>query len=74
VQWRVLNGPGKGHIADEKEYRALEVADNVCAVSYLAASGFTLTVVLNFETGRMFGFASGAEFWAPASGTFEFVP
>jgi hypothetical protein len=73
VEWRVLNGPQEGRTADEKEYRAFAVADNVCAASYLGASGYTLTVVLNFATGHIIGFASGEAFWAPARGTFEVV-
>jgi len=51
----------------------LEVADEICAVSYLAGSGFTLTVVLNFRDHRMVGYASGAKEWFPVGGTFEVV-
>lgn len=70
---RVLTGPQEGHTADEEEYAAFEVSESVYAVSYLAASGYTLTVVLNFETGEMFGFASGRDQWFPGRGTFEVV-
>lgn len=52
-------------------YAAFEVTPEVFAVSYLAESGFTLTVVLNFATGQMVGFASGNKQWVPVSGTFE---
>lgn len=34
-------------------------------------SGFTLTVVLNFATHEMVGFASGQDQWHPVRGTFE---
>jgi hypothetical protein len=40
-------------------------------VSYLAASGYTLTVVLNFRDHRMVGFASSSKDWHPVQGTFE---
>lgn len=73
LTWRVLSGPQEGHSADEKEYEVFEVSETVYAVSYLAASGYTLTVVLNFETGEMFGFASGQDQWFPGRGTFEVV-
>jgi hypothetical protein len=45
----------------------------VYAVSYLAPSGFTLTVVLNFATHDLVGFASDKEHWYPVRGTFETV-
>jgi hypothetical protein len=58
---------------EKPQYAALRVADDVYAVSYLAASGYTLTVVLNFKDRRMVGFASGAKDWHPVQGTFAVV-
>jgi MoaF N-terminal domain len=58
---------------ERAEYAAVQVADNIYAVSYLAPSGYTLTVVLNFRDRRMIGFASGAKEWYPIGGTFEVV-
>ena len=52
-------------------YAAFEVTPEVCAVSYLAPSGFTLTVVLNFATHEMVGIASSKDQWHPVRGTFE---
>lgn len=71
VTWRVLEGPQAGHSATEDEYTVFQVAEDVLAVSYLASSGYTLTVVLNFEDNSMAGFASGAEEWYPLKGKFE---
>ena len=51
----------------------MEVADRVYAVSYLAASGYTLTVVLNFQDQKVVGFASSAKDWHPVRGRFEVV-
>ena len=75
VEWHDAGGskPGSGGKAERPPYAAVEVADDVCAVSYLAPSGFTLTVVLNFKTGRLVGFASGAKEWYPIGGTFDVV-
>ena len=74
VEWRSTDGPTKGNTAKEKpEYGAMKVADGIYVVSYLAGSGYTLTVVLNFQEGRMVGFASGAKEWYPVQGTFEVV-
>jgi hypothetical protein len=55
-------------------YAAFEVTPEVFAVSYLSpSSGFTLTVVLNFDTGQLVGIASGGKDWFPLRGTFEVV-
>ncbi len=73
VVWRILDGPGKGASAQEKQYAAVQVSEDVHAVSYLGKSGHTLTVVLNLATGRMFGFASSNTDWHSMTGTFEIV-
>ena len=62
-----------GQPTREKRYAAARVTDDVCAVSYLAASGFTLTVVLDFRSGALVGFASNDKQWYPLKGTFEAV-
>jgi phenolic acid decarboxylase len=74
VEWRDAADAGKGSAAEERPaYAAVEVADGVYAVSYLAPSGYTLTVVLNFRDQKVFGFASSAKDWHPVRGKFEVV-
>ena len=73
VTWR-YDGKDEGASAKEQRYAAMQVSKDVITVSYLAASGHTLTVVLNLATGRMFGFASNNTEWHPLTGTFEMVP
>ena len=73
VVWRILDGPGKGASAQEKQYAAVQVSEDVHAVSYMGKSGHTLTDLLNFATGRMFGFASSNADWHSMTGTFEVV-
>jgi hypothetical protein len=74
VEWRDAGSPGKGGAAKERPpYAAVEVADGVYAVSYLAPSGYTLTVVLNFRDRKVVGFASSAKDWHPVRGSFEVV-
>jgi molybdenum cofactor biosynthesis protein MoaF len=73
VTWRILDGQGKGASAREKHCAAMQVSADVHAVSYLAASGHTLTTVLNFSTGRAFAFASNNTDWQALTGTFEVV-
>ena len=73
VVWRAVDGPWKGHSRQEKRYDAVRVTEDVHTVSYLSASGHTLTVVLDLATGRMVGFASNDTEWSSQSGTFEVV-
>ena len=47
--------------------------DEVEMVSYLADSGFTLTVALNFTDHRLASIASNNEQWFAAQGTFDEV-
>ena len=59
--------------ADRPKYRAFRIAEDVAIASYLGASGYALTVALNFSDGRIAGFASNNEEWFPCEGTFEEV-
>lgn len=75
VEWRDAEAsPSDGPAKERPEYAAVQVADGVCVVSYLAPSGFTLTVALNFQNSKIVGFASGAKEWHPVEGTFEVEP
>lgn len=83
VEWHDVAGPPKGRSSgreeqatrakEKPEYAAMRVADDVYVVSYLAGSGYTLTVVLNFQDHRVVGFASSSQEWHPVQGTFEIV-
>ncbi|MGZ5074306.1 MAG: hypothetical protein ACXWBL_14280 [Usitatibacter sp.] len=70
---KVGDGAPAGKMAHEKKYAALRVRDLVYVVSYLASSGFTLTVAMDFEGGKLAGFASNEKQWFPVKGTFEVV-
>ena len=74
VEWRDAGTPKKDGPAKERvEYAAIKVGNGIYLVSYLAPSGFTLTVALNFHDSKIVGFASGAKEWHPIQGTFEVV-
>jgi hypothetical protein len=81
VEWRDTKPPqsaeGKrprqGGPPERPAYAAVAVADGAYLVSYLAASGYTLTVVLNFQDQQLIGFASSAKEWFPVRGVFEVV-
>ena len=73
VEWRILDGAAKGHSARETKYSAVQVSPNVIVTSYLAASGHTLTAVLNMTDHRVVGYASGHDVWHTFTGPFEIV-
>lgn len=73
VVFRKMEGDKGGKPTREKQYASFEVAPATHLVSYLGASGYTLTIALNFDTGRMYGFASNDKEWYPVSGTMEAV-
>ncbi len=75
VTWREVGGAAKETPSTEKRpgtrYAAFEVAPGLHLVSYLSESGFTLTVLVNTNTGQLHGFASSAKEWYPLTGTLE---
>ena len=74
VSFRKLNGASDGgKPTREKKYASFEVAPEVQLVSYLAESGYTLTIAMNFDTGRIYGFASNDKEWHPVSGRLAIV-
>jgi MoaF N-terminal domain len=73
VEYSKLDNGKPGAAKREKRYAAFAVSPDVQLVSYLAASGYTLTVAMNLETGRIYGFASNDKEWFPVSGTVESI-
>ena len=74
VEWHDAGSAGKGGAAKERPpYAAVQVADGVYVVSDLAASGYTLTVVLNLRDKKVVGFASSSKDWHPIRGKLEVV-
>ena len=75
VAYRKLEGAAEGgKPTGGNRYAAFEVSKGVHLVSYRAQeSGYTLTVALNFDTGRLYGFASNSDTWVPVTGSLEVV-
>jgi hypothetical protein len=65
--------PATANAKEQPAYAATRVADKIYLVSYLAPSGYTLTVALNFDDQQLVGFASGAKEWYPVRGIFQVV-
>lgn len=73
VRFTKVDGAATGKPANAKKYASFEVAPAVHLVSYLGDAGYTLTVAVNFDTGKLYGFASNEKEWYPVSGTSEVV-
>ncbi len=80
VEWREVDGdapeaggPSTSGTPERVPYGAFEVGPETYTVSYLAPSGFTLTVVANLGSGELVGFASSSDSWFPVRGTCERV-
>lgn len=59
----------KPGVADQ--YQVASLGQEVHAVSYLSASGYTLTVVLDYRTKKLVAFASNEKSLTMQHGTFE---
>jgi hypothetical protein len=68
---RAPHAPAASRKADRPRYYSVEVSDDFWLVSYLSSSGYTLTVVLNFDDGSMVGIASNDKNWIPVHGHFQ---
>ena len=62
---------GKPATEAKAKYEVAPVNEDVCAVSYLSDSGFTLTSVLDFDSGTVVSFASNEKELVPQRGMFE---
>lgn len=62
---------GKPPTRAKAKYEVAAINDDVCAVSYLSESGFTLTSVLDFDSGKVVSFASNEKQLVPQHGMFE---
>ena len=79
VTWRSV-GPGAAEkpsgetaapAAERAEYAASRLADDIYLISYLAPSGYTLTVAVNLRDRSVVGFASNDKQWFPVRGKVE---
>jgi hypothetical protein len=71
VVFREVGGNAPSPPADGEggtRYASFEVAPDMHLVSYLAGSGYTLTVLVNRQAKRLHGFASNDKSWFPLEG------
>jgi hypothetical protein len=79
VSWRATDGEekntkqqtGKPATEPKAKYQVAPVNEDVSVVSYLSASGYTLTSVLDFASGTVVSFASNEKELVQQRGIFE---
>jgi hypothetical protein len=72
ISYRMLGG-NSDTPTEAKHAEIAKVSDEVWAISYLGSAGYTLTVVLDFETNKLISFASNEKELSQQKGTFEVV-
>ena len=73
IEFRGVEGGTPGKSSRAVKGGTTLIADQVFAISYLGDAGFTLTVILDFRSKRMVGFASNEKDWFQQQGTFDVV-
>ena len=72
VEWRSAAAGAKQEGGGERvRFVDERIADGIRLVSYLSESGYTLTVVLNFQSRSIVGVASNNSQWMPVHGSLE---
>jgi hypothetical protein len=71
VSWRMAGGDPEKQPTKAKKCAITPVDDDVWAVAYLAESGYTLTMLLNFKTRRLVAFSSNEKDLGVQQGSFE---
>jgi hypothetical protein len=72
ITYRMLGG-NSDTPTEAKHSEIAQVSENVWAISYLGSAGYTLTVVLDFDTNSLISFASNDKELSQQTGTFEVV-
>jgi hypothetical protein len=73
VSFRPLDGKGEGKATEVKKYEIATLGPDVYAASYLGPSGYTLTAVLDYRSGKVVAFASNEKDLVLQHGTFREV-
>lgn len=70
MSYAAANG-GKQEFRTLRQYGALDIAEDICLVSFMDNEGRTLSFAMNFGDNRAQGFASLGANWQPIQGKFE---
>jgi hypothetical protein len=72
IEWHAA-GAAAAKTTLERECASADTGDRASVVSYRAASGYTLTVVLDFAEMTLLGFGSNSDMWSQQRGRFAVV-
>ncbi|HET6331876.1 MAG TPA: hypothetical protein VFG30_01620 [Polyangiales bacterium] len=72
ITYRMLGGNSE-EATEAKHSEIARVSDDVWAISYLGSAGYTLTVVLDFDTHTLVSFASNEKELSQQTGSFEVI-
>jgi hypothetical protein len=73
VTFMEAGGDPNGKPGSAQQYEVASINTDVHTVSYLAPSGFTLTVILDYKTMKLVSFASNEKSLTMQQGTFELL-
>ncbi len=73
IHWKGLEGVEKDQEAMDKEYKVIKAGENIYTLSWLESIGWTVTVTLNIEENKAYGFVSNHKEWYPLSGVIESI-
>lgn len=73
VTFKEVNSDPTAKPGAAEQYEVASLTPEVHAVSYLAASGYTLTTILDFKTHKLVAFASNEKSVTMQQGTFELL-
>jgi hypothetical protein len=71
MSYAAVRGDRPARYRTLQQYGALDIAPDVCLVSFMDSEGRTLSFAMNFANGRAQGFASMGANWQPIQGKFE---
>jgi len=72
ITYRMLGGNSEAP-TEATHSEIAQVSEDVWAISYLGSAGYTLTVVLDFDTHTLISFASNEKELSQQTGAFEIV-
>lgn len=73
IHWKGLKGSEKGKEGTDKEYRIVEVNNDIHMLSWLEEVGYTVTATLNLKENTIFGFVSNEKEWYPLIGVIHSI-
>ncbi len=68
-----IAGQEKDQEVKGEEYQIIKISENVHTLSWQESNGWTVTVTLNLDENRAYGFVSNNREWHPLSGVINMI-